>query len=396
MKRAKHAVSSKVVLWALNRAGVTLSEASKRLPPLNALNKSLTVSLTARQLEKLCTITRQSAACFFENEPPPPAKPIADFRTIGGRGTTEYSLDLEEMVKLCLCRRDFCSEIARKQGLPAASWQGRHIRRDDPVKVAAEMRSMLGLGKAMASKKADPTRLFRQLSAALEDQSVLVFKSRIAGGNARRRLSVDEFRGFAICDKHAPLIFINDNDTPRAKLFTLMHEFAHLLLGEGGVSNPSYDEEHGAERWCNQFAAAFLMPEPEIRSLFPDFTEDAVQAANDVSRLFGVSPTAALIRIRELGLTGGTAYDEARSRFAGRQAEAADDGKPGGHPSYSTVAYSRLSPSFVRMVSYAVDSGDAVFTEAFRLMGVKSIGVYETLCKKAYDQGARINAQISS
>lgn len=82
--------------------------------------------------------------------------------------------------------------------------------------------------------------------------------------------------------------------------------------------------------------------------------------------------------------------DEARSRFAGRQAEAADDGKPGGHPSYSTVAYSRLSPSFVRMVSYAVDSGDAVFTEAFRLMGVKSIGVYETLCKMVQAQQASV------
>ncbi|WP_206743056.1 ImmA/IrrE family metallo-endopeptidase, partial [Pseudoalteromonas undina] len=60
-------------------------------------------------------------------------------------------------------------------------------------------------------------------------------RNSVVGNNTHRSLDRDEFRGFAIADDHAPVIFINATDTPQAQIFTLLHEFVHLLINESGV-----------------------------------------------------------------------------------------------------------------------------------------------------------------
>jgi Zn-dependent peptidase ImmA (M78 family) len=87
----------------------------------------------------------------------------------------------------------------------------------------------------------------------------------IVGNDTRRRLDADEFRGFAISDKFAPLVFVNARDAKAAKNFTIVHELCHLWVGESGISNPnlrqrSADEANAIERFCNRVAADVLTP----------------------------------------------------------------------------------------------------------------------------------------
>ena len=79
---------------------------------------------------------------------------------------------------------------------------------------------------------------------------------------------MEEFRGFALTDQYAPLIFVNGKDAKAAQMFTLAHELAHIWLGESGLSGferliPGSTQ---VEEWCNRAASEFLLPSSELRN----------------------------------------------------------------------------------------------------------------------------------
>lgn len=97
---------------------------------------------------------------------------------------------------------------------------------------------------------------------------MLVMVSSVVGSNSHRRLDVAEFRGFALADSVAPLVFLNGGDSKAAQMFTLAHELAHVWLGATGVSDTQAGQvpEQRTERWCNRVAAELLMPLAELRA----------------------------------------------------------------------------------------------------------------------------------
>src|SRR5205814_347586 len=101
----------------------------------------------------------------------------------------------------------------------------------------------------------------------IEEAGVLVMRSGIVGSNTHRPLSVAEFRGFALADKYAPLIFLNGSDGKAAQMFTLAHELVHIWLGKSGISNPhrTYAGGQQIERFCNAVAAKVLVPDEDIK-----------------------------------------------------------------------------------------------------------------------------------
>jgi len=109
---------------------------------------------------------------------------------------------------------------------------------------------------------------YTQLRNKIEALGVLVMRNSVVGNNVHRRLDRNELRGFAISDDRAPVIFINTTDTPQAQIFTLLHEFAHLLLGESGVSDLSPHNPRKIERACNRLAAEFLVPSADFSELW--------------------------------------------------------------------------------------------------------------------------------
>ena len=86
----------------------------------------------------------------------------------------------------------------------------------------------------------------------------------IVGNNTHRPLAIDEFRAFALVDNYAPLVFINSNDSTSGRLFSLLHELVHILMGKNNFYNDRYSA-HGqinpAETICNAVAAEILVPD---------------------------------------------------------------------------------------------------------------------------------------
>jgi Zn-dependent peptidase ImmA (M78 family)/transcriptional regulator with XRE-family HTH domain len=72
----------------------------------------------------------------------------------------------------------------------------------------------------------------------------------------------EDYLGFFVHpDDGLPTVFVNRKiSAPKAQLFTLLHEYAHAIIGQAGVSNPFVVKNH-VERECNRFAAEFLAPE---------------------------------------------------------------------------------------------------------------------------------------
>ncbi len=143
------------------------------------------------------------------------------------------------------------------------------------------------------------------LCGTVSQLGVIVMRSGIVGSNTHRALSVAEFRGFAVSDPLAPVVFINAADAPAAQSFTLMHELAHLWMGLSGISNSPLDSPSGLEgndieSSCNAVAAEVLIPEQDFLLAWPK-RGDLNSSMAAMTRHFRVSSLVILRRAYDLG-----------------------------------------------------------------------------------------------
>jgi hypothetical protein len=200
---------------------------------------------------------------------------VPDLRTLADQPVAQPSPELLDTLYLCQQRQDWFREYAQWHGLARVPFVGAASRQDDPVRVAAGIRETLGLSVRERQQLPTWTDALRQLADKAEEAGVLVMASSIVGNNPHRKLDVAEFRGFALVDDLAPLVFLNTADSKAAQMFTLAHELAHVWLGESGVSDVEAGRRpiHQIERWCNAVAAELLVPmatsAPNIRPARP-------------------------------------------------------------------------------------------------------------------------------
>ena len=165
---------------------------------------------------------------------------------------------------------------------------------EEPEAVGREMRRTLGLDEGWMAAVATWQVAVSELRRAIEQLGVMAVINGVVGNNTSRRLSVEEFRGFALTDSHAPLIFVNGADAKSAQMFTLAHELAHIWLGSAGVSGFEGLLPRGTEveDWCNRAAAEFLAPAQEVRARWAEVRRER-KAFESLARAFKVSPVVA-------------------------------------------------------------------------------------------------------
>ena len=62
-------------------------------------------------------------------------------------------------------------------------------------------------------------------------------------------MPIEDARGFALADANPKIIVVNSKDQIEARIFTLLHEFAHILLGETSISIPDLRSNNTIEKW---------------------------------------------------------------------------------------------------------------------------------------------------
>jgi Zn-dependent peptidase ImmA (M78 family) len=240
---------------------------------------------------------------------------------------------------------------------------------NEPRQVAERMREALGLTEGWAASQRTWSEALGELRHRMEDAGIIVTASGIVGNNTHRKLDPTEFRGFVLVDEYAPLVFINSADGKAAQMFTLAHELAHVWFGSSAAFDlrdmqPAPDR---TEQACNRVAAEFLVPERQLRQLWPSARQDP-EPFQIVARQFKVSALVAARRALDLRLISRTNFFEFYSAYLEDERRKAAAPSEGGN--FYASQNLRLGRRFAEAVVRATKEGKLLYREAYQLTGL--------------------------
>jgi Zn-dependent peptidase ImmA (M78 family) len=368
-------VKPTLLRWARYRAGLDLDDLAGRFPRL-ADWESGERQPTIRQLEEFAKATRTPVGYLFLPEPPTERVPIPDFRTIGNRRIEHPSPDLLDTIYLCQQRQEWYRDFARSQGDESLRFVGSATLRNDVQETATLIRDQLGFDLEARRQMPTWTEALRRFIEQADAIGVLVMVNGVVSNNNYRKLDPDEFRGFALSDPLAPLVFINGADTKAAQMFTLAHEIAHIWLGQSALSDiaPISTPTHDVERWCNEVAAELLVPLAVLRSELRR-NEELRDALDRLARRFKVSTLVILRRIHDAGVLKKEQFWRAYQQELDRLSAIA---KSSGGDFYLTQG-ARVGKRFARALITSTLEGQTLHRDAFRLLGFSKLATFREL-----------------
>ncbi len=357
-----------VLRWARERAGLAPQglAAKMKVPADDIAEWEKDGRVGLPQVRSLGHHTLTPLGYLFLKSPPDDSLPVADFRTVGKAAPRRPSPELFATMMAMMRRQDWICEEAAKYGDPPLEFVNSHNHQESLAeKVAQHMRDTFKLPTEWQSGMS-VARARAHLFDCMENAGILTFISGIVGNHTHRPLDPAEFRGFALVDQHAPLVFINGNDSHAAQMFTLAHEAAHLYIGKSGVSLCDVmHKNQAAETFCNKAAACFLVPDDSLRNRWHSI-RSVFERIDEVSQAFCVSKLVIAFRARELGLLTPMAF---REFYAGYEKEAGAMPKrqrSSGGNFWNTQKY-RMGERFGDSVVRAVLAGEMLDREAWEL-----------------------------
>jgi len=368
-------VRPELLRWARERAGFSLEALARRIPQLPAWEQG-EARPTLKQMEKFAKATYAPVGYLFLAEPPVESVPIPDFRTLVSDRVNRPSPDLLDTVYICQQRQEWYRDFARSEGEDPLRFVGSSALSGDIEETAARMRAALGFSIEERRRIPTWTDALRRFIEQADLLGVLVMISGVVGSNNRRKLDPREFRGFALSDDLAPLVFINGADTKAAQMFTLAHELAHIWLGQSALSDvdPASAPSHRVEIWCNQVAAEFLVPLENLRTEYR--RRDGLQEeCSRLARFFKVNTLVILRRLHDAGALSG---DDMWQAYDGEVARLLAIPRASGGDFYLTQA-ARVSKRFARALVVSTLEGQTLHRDAFRLLGFSKLETFREL-----------------
>jgi len=369
------AVKIEMLRWARDRAGLDMHELRDRFPWIETDGEAV-ANPTLKQLEAFSSATHAPVGFFFLSKPPVEQLPIPDFRTVGGHRVGRPSPDLLDTIYLCQQRQEWYRDYARSTREEKLPFVGSLTVANDVVTAADAIRNELKFSieeRQQCPTWSDALRAFIQRS---DDAGIMATVSGVVGNNNHRRLNPDEFRGFALADEWAPIVFINGADTKAAQMFTLAHELAHIWLGQTALSDADANKNNAQkiEIWCNAVAAELLVP---LRLFEREFSPIApLRGEQDrLARRYKVSTLVILRRMKDVGALVG---DDFRTAYGAEVARLRSLGGGSGGNFYLTQT-ARVSKRFARAIVSSTLEGQTLHRDAFQLLGFSKVATLHEL-----------------
>ena len=372
------AVKPEMLRWAVERAGRVPDDLPARFAKFPDWLEG-DVQPTLKQLESFAKTIHVPIGYLFLPEPPDEPLPIPDFRTLEGHRLARPSPNLLEMIYACQERQSWYADFARLYQDPELEFVESATLNTSPEAVARQIRAVLGFSVEERRDCGTWTDALRMFIRQADQAGILVMTSGVVFSNNKRPLDVDEFRGFALVDRLAPLVFINGSDAKAAQMFTLAHELAHIWLGASALSNASAAPLAGFRReeaWCNKVAAELLAPLAAVQAALRD-DEPPEQTPSRLARHFKVSTLVILRRLLDVGVLDRPTFNADWGFEIQRLREIKQ--KSGGGGDFYRTTLSRVSHRFTRALVVSTLEGQTLYRDAFRMLGVKKTETFNKL-----------------
>lgn len=375
-------IKPSLIEWALDRSG-DRSKIEMKFPKMDEWISG-TRQPTFKQLEELSQSTLTPLGYFFLDEPPEEKLPIPLFRTMGDQSNRRPSAELLETYYTMERRQSWMREYLIDLGHDKLPFVGSARLNEKPVKIASDIRNVLNLPELWASGRTNWTDAMRFFRDQIEQAGVLVFVNGILGNNTHRKLDVEEFRGFVVVDDFAPLIFVNGADAKSAQLFTLAHELAHVWFGKSAAFDFKSLEpaDDPIERACDRVAAEFLVPENDLL-LEWSRVKDHDDRFQRLARKYKVSEIVAARRALDLKRIDQKEFFDFYNRSISIEKQKSGESSGG---DYYTTQKGRLGSRFSLALIRAVESGELLFRDAYRLTGMNA-KTFDEFCSRLKSSG---------
>jgi Zn-dependent peptidase ImmA (M78 family)/DNA-binding XRE family transcriptional regulator len=374
-------VEPSVLKWLIESSGWTREEIAKRL---NTSTQNIEKIESGekkpsfRQLEELAVIFKRPVASFLLSKPLTEKPKLKDYRMLPDK-TNKFDKKTVFVMRHARRLQELSKELSRNVDYETKSKIERVKITDNAEIVAIRFREKFNLTEEKQRKCKTPYELFNYLRDILEDMNIYLFQF---------SMPVEDARGFVFVDETPTVIVVNTKDNIEARIFSLMHEFGHILLGESVIDLPdaTHTFKDDVEKWCNEFASAFLLPKNIAKSAFETNKTNLTQkeTLKYLSNKYKVSKAMLLLNMLKLNYIGRTDYDAILSRFKKEYSKPTkkdgEEGTGGGIPS-EVRCLSEVGNKFVSLVANNYDRNHITYTDALNYLSIKSKSFDKVLSK---------------
>lgn len=326
-------VNSTILVWARESINMACDEAAQkigvkpsRLEEWEAGKRFPTVN----QARKMSQVYRRPLAAFYLPQPPSDLgfSVPHDFRRLPHDETHALTPELITELRRIEYLRAAAIELAEDVPTDLGSYVGSVSIEESSESVAQRATMLLDLPPHNRGAWRTPYDALNGWKDAIERQGVLVMHL--------NKVAVDEVRGVALAEKKFPLIAVNGKDSPNGRIFTLVHEFIHLMLGITSMSNmrvarhPRTPEQR-TEQFCNEVTGEILVPQHDLLmhekvQEMHGVAEWPDEAIGDIADYFHVSREVVVRRLTVLGCVTQQFYRRKRHEYAEEQESTRKDG----------------------------------------------------------------------
>lgn len=351
-------IRANMLEWAITRAGYSLAryreENEKVAAWIDGEKKP-----TLKQLEEFASKLHVPFGFLFLDTPPIEQSPIPFFRGEANNG--KLDLNTYDTILTLQRRQEWLSNYLADNDFGRCDFVGSLHGCNAVNRIVDKIRTLLKLEKTWAFAFQRSEQAVNKITEILEELGVVVEFNGVVGNNTHRPINVAECRGFSLVDEVAPFIFVNSADSKTAQLFTLIHEFAHLLLGvSSGYGGEDGINDDDIEKLCDKVAANFLVPEDTLRANWTTIEKTA--------KKFKVSGLVIARRAKELRLITSQQFQDYYTEYLATPI--GDNFRRSGGGDFHLVAKKRIGYTFAVHVNNAVRGNKLSQVEAYRLTGL--------------------------
>ncbi|MCD8134136.1 MAG: ImmA/IrrE family metallo-endopeptidase [Clostridiales bacterium] len=324
---------------------------------------------TFNQIEEFSKKSDIPLGYFFLQTPPEEQIELLDYRMVDSIELANPSRNLIDTINEMRNVQDWMREYRKDFGFDELPFVGCMKEQRETKDIVDRIRRDLEIPDTWYEECKNSRESFTCIRGKLEECGILVMMSGIVGKNTHRALNVNEFRAFAMVDEWAPLIFINAADSNGARLFSLLHEVAHIWIGENDLYNDRRNRLEGVtgtEQICNAVAGELLVPEVEFLELWDKMEESAVVAMAEIAKHFRCGEVVIARKALDAGRISKDIYNQVVQNAIDNFRKMKENNESSGGNYYNTQG-SRLDGCFVRALCESIHMGRTSYTEAYRL-----------------------------